>query len=224
MEIKLEKLDAVVFDMDGVIFDTERLALRSWQVVADRNGLGDVTETANKCIGRNTADTMKIFEEAYGSRVSIAELYEQGKQVMQNIIKTEGLPLKEGVAELLGFLKEQGIKIGLASSTKQSVVREELTQAGLVDYFSVIVGGDMIEHSKPEPDIYLLACEKLCAEPKRAACIEDSFNGVISGHRAGLGVIMVPDLLEPDEDILALVDVYKKSLTEVRDYLGGRES
>ena len=223
MDIKLSGLDAVVFDMDGVIFDSERLGLRSWQAVADRHGLGDISETAKKCIGRNTADTMKIFDEAYGDRVNVEELYEEAKVLMRDIIAKEGLPLKEGARELLGFLKEQGIKVGLASSTKQAVVKEELTAAGLIGYFSVIVGGDMIERSKPEPDIYLLACERLGAEPGKCVCIEDSFNGVISAHRAGLGVIMVPDMLMPTDEILSLVDVYKKSLSDVLDYLKGDE-
>ncbi len=215
MSFKFSDIDAVVFDMDGVIFDSESLGLRSWQIVADRYGLGDVSETSKKCIGRNTADTMKIFDEAYGDKVSIEALYEEGKIEMQKIIASEGLPLKSGVRELLDFLRAQGMRTGLASSTKQAMVKEELGSVGLLDYFSVVIGGDMIKLSKPEPEIYLLACEKLGVSPEKSVCIEDSYNGIISAHRAGLHTIMVPDLLAPTEDILKLVEVLKPSLDDV---------
>ena len=219
MKINNDELKAFVFDMDGVIFDSERLGLRCWQIVADRYDLGDITETAKKCIGRSTKDTMMIFDDAYGDRVSVEKLYTEAKTVMSELIEKEGLPLKTGVFELLGFLRESGIKLGLASSTSYNTVCAELKGAGLLDYFEVVVGGDMVEHSKPEPDIYLLACEKLEVSPENAACVEDSFNGIISASRAGLHTIMVPDMLMPTDEILKLVEIYKKSLGEVKEYL-----
>ncbi|MBR1422457.1 MAG: HAD family phosphatase [Ruminococcus sp.] len=219
MKFKLDDVRAFVFDMDGVIFDSERLGLRCWQIVADRYDLGDISEIAKKCIGRSTKDTMMIFDQAYGDKVSVENLYTEAKTVMGELIEKEGLPLKSGVFELLGFLKESGIKLGLASSTSYKTVCAELKGAGLLDFFEVVVGGDMIEHSKPEPDIYLLACEKLEVAPVNAACVEDSFNGIISASRAGLHTVMVPDMLIPTDEILKLVEVYKQSLGEVKTYL-----
>ena len=215
MDIKLRELDAVVFDMDGVIFDSERLGLRSWQAVADRHGLGDISETAKKCIGRNTADTMRIFDEAYGDRVSIEELYEEAKVLMRDIIAKEGLPLKEGARELLGFLKEQDIRVGLASSTKQAVVKDELTAAGLFGYFSVIVGGDMIKRSKPEPDIYLTAAKALDLASEQCIALEDSPNGIRSAYSAGCKAIMIPDLTQPDDEIKPMLYGCYASLSEL---------
>ena len=87
----------------------------------------------------------------------------------------------------------------MASSTRYSSVVNHLEEAGIKDYFSVIVTGDMVEHSKPKPDIYLLACEKLGVEPAKAYAVEDSYNGIRSAHAAGMKPVMVPDLLEPDE-------------------------
>ena len=114
---------------------------------------------------------MKIFDDAYGDKVSIEALYEEGKIEMQKIIASEGLPLKSGVRELLDFLRAQGMRTGLASSTKQAMVKEELGSVGLLDYFSVVIGGDMIKRSKPEPEIYLLACEKLGVSPESPSAL-----------------------------------------------------
>ena len=217
--MKLNELDAVVFDMDGVIFDTETIALRSWQDTADAHGLGDITETAMQCVGRSTVDTIKIFEEAYGDRVSIDELHIQCVERFKEIMETEGIPEKKGARELLEFLNERGAKVALASSTSYDTVVRELKDADLFKYFSVIVGGNMIEHSKPEPEIYLLACEKLGVDPARSAAVEDSRNGIISASRAGMYPFLVPDIIQPDEEMIKLSHKQFKDLLEVKAYL-----
>ena len=217
--MKLSEFDAIVFDMDGVIFDTETIALRSWQDTADAHNLGDITETAMKCVGRSTVDTLKIFEEAYGDRISIEQMHIECINRFNEIMQTEGLPVKLGAMELLEHLKANGIKVALASSTTYDRVVMELKDADLFKYFRVIVGGDMIEHSKPEPEIYLLACEKLGADPKRSAAVEDSRNGIISASRAGMMPFLVPDIIEPDEEMKQLAHKQFKDLLEVKDYL-----
>ena len=217
--MKLNELDAVVFDMDGVIFDTETIALRSWQDTADAHGLGDITETAMKCVGRSTVDTIKIFEEAYGDRVSIDEMHIQCIERFKEIMESEGIPVKKGARELLEFLNERGAKVALASSTSYDTVVRELKDADLFKYFSVIVGGNMIEHSKPEPEIYLLACEKLGVDPARSAAVEDSRNGIISASRAGMYPFLVPDIIQPDEEMIKLSHKQFKDLLEVKAYL-----
>ena len=217
--MKLSELDAIVFDMDGVIFDTETIALRSWQDTADAHNLGDITKTAMKCVGRSTVDTLKIFEEAYGDKVSIEAMHAECIERFNEIMQTEGLPVKLGARELLEHLKANGIKVALASSTTYDRVVMELKDADLFKYFRVIVGGDMIEHSKPEPEIYLLACEKLGADPKRSAAVEDSRNGIISASRAGMMPFLVPDIIEPDEEMKQLAHKQFKDLLEVKDYL-----
>jgi len=121
--------------------------------------------------------------------------------------------------EILTFLKENGYKIGLASSTSRHGVLGHVNRAGITDFFEVIVGGDMVEHSKPKPDIYLLACEKLGVKPENTIAIEDSPNGIRSAHAAGLKAVMVPDMIAPTPEIEALL--YKKfdSLLGVRAML-----
>ena len=217
--MKLNELDAVVFDMDGIIFDTETIALRSWQDAADAHGLGDISETAMKCVGRSTVDTLKIFEAAYGDKVSIEQMYIECITRFKEIIQTEGMPIKKGARELLEFLKQSGAKVALASSTSYETVVAELKDADLFKYFRVIVGGDMIKNSKPEPEIYLLACEKLGADPKKSAAVEDSRNGIISASRAGMYPFLVPDIIEPDEEMLKLSHKKFADLFDVKEYL-----
>lgn len=219
--MKLSELEAVVFDMDGVIFDTETMALRSWQDAADAHGIGDITETAMKCVGRSTVDTLQIFERAYGDRVDIGQMHVECVARFKELIQTEGIPIKKGARELLSYLNENGAKVALASSTKFEAVVSELKDADLFQYFSVIIGGDMIEHSKPEPDIYLLACKKLGADPTKSAAIEDSRNGIISASRAGMLPLLVPDIIQPDEEMLRLCHKKFDDLFEVKAYFEG---
>lgn len=130
------------------------------------------------------------------------------------------LPVKPGVYELFDFLKKNNYKIGLASSTRKEVVTLQMKQVGLLPFFDVLVCGDMVQNSKPHPEIYLKACELLGAAPSSCFAVEDSFNGIRSAHGAGMKTIMVPDLLTPDEEITALL--YKKcdSLLDVKEFLG----
>ena len=121
--------------------------------------------------------------------------------------------------EILEWLKGSGYKVGLASSTRSESVLNHLKQAEMEDYFSVVVTGDMIEHSKPRPDIYLLACSRLGVEPEQAYAIEDSPNGVRSAHAAGMWTIMVPDMIAPNEEMRRLSRVILKDMTEVMAYL-----
>lgn len=217
--INIKELDGIIFDMDGVIFDSEQIGLRCWVMIGERYGLENVEQTARRCIGRSTVDSMQIFEDAYGDRVSIPKLYKEGKVLFHEIMEKEGLPLKSGAKKLLEWLSGNGVKVGLASSTSYNVVVEELKASGLIDHFSVIVGGDMVEHSKPQPDIYLLACEKLGVRPEFTAAVEDSRNGIISAHRAGMKPLLVPDLIEPDEEMLKLAEKKFGSLDELLDEL-----
>lgn len=219
MNWNLQNIDGIIFDMDGVIFDTESLGLRSWQALADKYNLGDIRQNAMKCIGRSTTDTIKILEECYGNIVSVNNLYNECRVLFQKFIKEEGMPLKPGAAELLSFLKENGVKVGLASSTSYKTVVSQLTDAGLISYFQVIVGGDMIENSKPKPDIYLLACKKLDVRPEKTVSVEDSLNGIKSAYSAGMIPVMVPDLIKPDDKIRSMTNDVMDSLLDVLAYI-----
>ena len=119
----------------------------------------------------------------------------------------------------MAYLKDNGIKTALASSTSSASVLREIVGAGLEKYFDQIVCGDMVERSKPAPDIWLEALRRLGVDAADAAAIEDSFNGVRSAKAAGLYTIMVPDLVQPDDEIRALADQVFPSLKEVLEFI-----
>lgn len=193
--------EAVIFDMDGVIFDSETLVFRCWNVVAEKYGVKDVEKVCTECLGINAVETKEIFLRHYGSDFPYDEYKKEMAELFHKSAAEGGLKLKTGVVELLTFLKEQNYKIALASSTRRAVVEAELTGAGIIQYFDEIICGDMVKKSKPEPDIYLKAAEKIDVSPDKCYAIEDSYNGIRSAHRAGMAVIMVPDMLPVNEEM-----------------------
>jgi len=194
----------VVFDMDGVIIDSERLIIRCWEKIAPTHGMENVREMCVRCIGINRRETNRMFQEHYGSRVNIEEVRSEMEALFRQECETNGVPPKPYAKELLAYLKKQGYHLGLASSTDQRIIRQELGQIGLLDYFEVVIGGDMIQRGKPQPDIFLEACRQLGADPQKTYVVEDSINGIRAAHAAGTIPLMVPDLLTPPEEICAM--------------------
>lgn len=217
----LENIDGIIFDMDGVILDTEALSMRCWKRIGEGHGLENVEHNIRLCIGRSTKDSMEIIRNAYGDKVDIKALYAESRQTLREAFQREGIPVKEGAAELIRWLHEKGVRVGLASSTSYDTVVREMEQIGLIDCFEVIIGGDMVGNSKPQPDIYLLACERLGTDPKNTLAVEDSRNGIISARAAGMIPVLIPDLIEPDEEMLKKSHVKLNSLTELKDKLLG---
>ena len=210
---------AVVFDMDGVIFDTERLVIEFWKEVAKKHNIPNVEHTCIQCLGTNRVRTREIFLENYGADFPYDPYRAEVTELFNTHYKGVPLPTKPGVRELLSYLQAQDIKVGLASSTAQHLVRDEIGTAGLLPYFQTLVCGDMVEHSKPAPDIFLKACEILNADPTKSIAIEDSFNGIRSAHCAGMTPIMVPDQVQPTDEIRALAFHVMPSLLDVLNWL-----
>ena len=210
---------AVVFDMDGILFDTERVCQDSWIEVAKRRGLPGMEEIFPRCIGLNSRGTRQIVLEAYGEDFDYENFRAEASVWYWNYIETNGLPLMQGAEFLLRWLKSSGWKLGLASSTRRPTVLKNLELSGFSDYFSVVVTGDMVEYSKPRPEIYLLACRELGVKPEEAYAIEDSPNGIRSAHAAGMRPLMVPDMIAPDEEMENLSFRIFKDLNQVLAYL-----
>ncbi len=211
----------IIFDMDGVLIDSERLYDRAWrQVSADMN-LPDVDDCLTQCVGRNSRDTSVILMERYGPTFNADLFRDEIRAAFAAIVETEGLPLKPGTIELLDWLRTQGWPLALATSTGRQSAERHLKSVGLFDYFSTIITGDMVSVGKPAPDIYLLAAEKIGASPQDCIAIEDSPNGVKSAYTAGLKTILVPDMLDPDPEIRQLALRVFPSLVEVKTFLEG---
>lgn len=215
--------NAIIFDMDGVLFDTERMSCECWEEVAEAMRLGDLSEGVKGCIGRSQRDSEILMQELYGEDFPFEEFHTTVCTLMKQRIAEEGIPLKEGVKEILDYLTQKGYIIGLASSTGKKSVMENLDQTGLTHYFKAVVTGDMVKHSKPEPDIYLKACEELGVTPVNAVAIEDSLNGIRASYRAGMKPVMIPDMIEPTPEIEAMLYGKFYSLLDVVEYLKKRE-
>ena len=213
-------MKTIVFDMDGVIFDTENCYMICWKEVARKHQLKDIETVVRACMGTNIEKTRQIVEQYLGKDIDAEEFLNE-TFILFNEKYGENIPIKEGVFELLSYLKENNYKIGLASSTNRKVVVRELTNAHLISYFDVIVGGDMVQASKPEPDIYLKACQQLNEKPENCYAIEDSYNGIRSAYNGHLHAIMVPDLVEPNEEMKEKAEYICPNLLSVIDILKG---
>lgn len=215
----MKDFDAVIFDMDGVIFDSERLVILCWKVVAEKYGIENIEEACRECLGLNREAAKEKMLLRYGADFPYDEYKKEMSDLFHSRYSGGRLPLKTGVVELLTYLKEQGIAVALASSTRSEVVLAELRDGGILPFFDKVICGDMVKRSKPAPDIYLKACEELQVEPERAYAIEDSYNGIRAAHSGGLRPIMVPDLAEPTEEMRELAEVILPDLVEVRKVL-----
>ena len=153
-------IDTVIFDMDGVIFDSEILVLQAWKEVAERHGIAGVEAACHECLGTNSVVSKGVFLKHYGEDFPYEEYKAEMAKVFFSHASGGKLAKKPGVEELLKYLKAKGFKIGLASSTREALVRSEISDGGLLGYFDQIIGGDMVERSKPEPDIFLEACRR----------------------------------------------------------------
>lgn len=210
---------AVVFDMDGVIFDSERAVMQCWKEVASRHNIPDIEKAILACTGTTMVRTREIMLNLYGADFPYDEYARESSAIFHSRYDGGRLPMKPGVKELLTFLKEHNKKIALASSTRQQVVTDELRDAGIIEYFDRIICGDMVSRSKPAPDIFLKACEELNISPSDSYAIEDSYNGIRAARAGGLHPIMVPDLLPADEEMQSLAEIILPSLTSVIEYL-----
>ena len=215
----MREFDAVIFDMDGVIFDSEKLVMACWKVVADKYQIPDIEDACRECLGINAAATVEKMHARYGADFPYETYKKEMSELFHSQFDNGRLPMKPGVVELLQALKANNKRIALASSTREAIVKQELRDAGILQYFDQVVCGDMVKRSKPAPDIFEKACECLGVSVKRAYAVEDSYNGIRSAHAAGLHAIMVPDLAEETREMEQLTECILPSLHDVRDYL-----
>jgi len=210
--------DAVVFDMDGVIFDSERAVMDCWIELADKYDIKDITTPYYACVGVTMARTREIMLETYGQDFPYDEYAKEASVMYHTKYDGGRLPMKPGLRELLEYLRNNNIKIALASSSRRTTVVNQLRDAHIDEYFDAVICGDMVERSKPAPDIFLKACSEIGVEPERACGIEDSYNGIRALHAGNMHAIMVPDLLPATDEMKQLAEVILDDLFQVIDY------
>lgn len=212
-------IKAVVFDMDGLMFDTERLTIKAWDYAGEKLGVGKMGYMVFKTLGMTIESSRKVFKQHFGDSFSEENLLKYTGQFFSDYYEQYGTPTKEGLYELLNYLKEKNYKIGVATSTRKPSALKHFERTNITSYFDAIVCGDMIEHGKPAPDIYLMASSFLNIEPSECIALEDSPNGITSAFRAGLNPIMIPDLIQPDDNINKMLFRKFTSLLEVIELL-----
>jgi len=217
-----EQVQAVIFDMDGVIFDSERLVIECWQVVAEKHNVPDIVEICMRVQGNNREETGRRFREKYGKGFPYEVYKKEVSALFRQLYGGGRLPLKPGVVEILEELKRKRVPLALASSTRTDIVKLELDEAHLLPYFDAVLGGDMAPRSKPEPDIFLAAAAALQVEPKNCYVLEDSYNGIRAAYRAGMHPIMVPDMQQPTEEIRKLAEIIADNLLTALEFLRKR--
>ena len=210
---------AVIFDMDGVIFDTERVYLEIWQSVFEKYGYKMTKELYVNVMGTGRKNVIKTFLENFGDDLPIEKMYEEKDNQLFYIIENQGIPLKKGVKELFSMLKEKNYKIALATSAKRERVEKQIKDKWLKESFDAIVCGDDVEKGKPSPDIFLKAAKKIDVEPENCFVVEDSPAGIKAAFSGGMKGIHVEDLKAADEDILKYCEKNFKNLQEIKEYL-----
>ncbi len=216
MHEQLSAISAVIFDMDGLMLDTETLAREAWFDTMREFGITLTDAIYLSVLGTTGARTRQIFTEAYGNHIPIDQMYARKQEWLDAAVREGRVRVKPGLIELLDYLDAHGIPKAVGSSTARSLVLKKLGAVGLADRFSVIVGGDEVDHGKPAPDIFLCCAELLAVSPSNCLVLEDSDNGVRAAYAAGMHCIMVPDLKQPADDVSALAEKVVISLYDAQ--------
>lgn len=212
-------MNAVIFDMDGVLIDTEKHLIECWIEASRLHGFTMKREEAYLLRSLTAKLAKPLLHEIYGPDFDYVTVRETRKKLMEERLAEVGIERKPGVVEALEYLKKAGYKIAIATATDSERAKGYLAQVGILDYFDFVISANMVEIGKPMPDIYLYACEKIKELPQNCFAVEDSPNGVTSAYRAGMKVIMVPDLTEPDEETSKMLYAKIDSLSNLYKFV-----
>ena len=211
-------INGVIFDMDGLMFDTERMWASFWEPALARLGLPykeGLDAAARGTAGETLQNVVRSF---YGPDCNAQAIVESLHQVADEAFR-KPVPKKPGLDELLAWLDARHIPMAVASSSRMDIIQRNLDNWGMRSYFSVLASGQQVARSKPDPEIFLLAAQKLGTAPAHTLVLEDSFNGVRAGEAGGFVTVMVPDLLPADAEMRSLYTAECRSLHEVRQLL-----
>ncbi|WAA13350.1 HAD family hydrolase [Fervidibacillus halotolerans] len=209
----MKHLQLAIFDMDGLLFDTERIHFRAFQRTAKKLGFDFTFDTYLKVVGVTDEKGKEILKEIYGENSAILNAFDLYQGEVERIIQEEGIPVKPGVDRLLDTLDEKHIKKCIASSSRPEVIERNIKLTGLFDRFDFYISGTEVKHGKPSPDIFLEALNRANVQPEHALVLEDSYHGLQAAVNAGIRCIIIPDLIEPNDEM-------KDKAYRIFDHLG----
>ncbi|MEM7257052.1 MAG: HAD family phosphatase [Pseudomonadota bacterium] len=207
--------DAVIFDMDGLLIDTETYSLRGFEHAVTTHGLQDLKEVFVSLVGTNERHHTDTLQRELSHLVDPVAFRQTWVDHYIELTTKHTIPLLSGVRETLVWLHMHSVKTAVATSSTTSAAEKKLRDTEIRDFFHAVVCGDQVENSKPHPDIYLKAGQSINADMSRSIGLEDSVNGVKSAHAAGLNVIQVPNVVPPSDELLALGVTVCDSMNDV---------
>ena len=219
IHMKDRTIRGVIFDQDGLLFDTERLSAEAWDMAGDELGFHLQESFLCTIRGANAQDAARRFGEVFGEAFDFWKLRERKQEHFLRMLRERDMPVKPGAYELLAYLKENNYKVALATASSREYSVENLKRAGIESFFSYMVTGDMVKQAKPNPEIFWKASKLMEEKPAHCLILEDSINGVEAGIQGGFVTMMVPDLTQPEEKLRQRLNRVCGSLLEVRDWL-----
>ena len=197
-------VSGIIFDMDGVLIDSERQSNEGWLWAAEQLGVDMPMWLIDSFKGAPAELCCKFFDDYYKGAIDYWEAKELRTQHVYKIRETEGIPVKNGVKDIFEYIRNNGLKCAVATSTRRESAEKTLHEIGVWDYLDAVVYGDEVERGKPEPDIFLRAAKAIGVNPSEAVVVEDSINGIKAGYAADMRVVHIPDTIAIDDDIRKL--------------------
>lgn len=197
-------VSGIIFDMDGVLIDSERQSNEGWLWAAGQLGVDMPMWLIDSFKGAPAELCCKFFDDYYKGVIDYWEAKELRTQHVYKIRETEGIPVKKGVNDIFEYIRNNGLKCAVATSTRRESAEKTLHEIGVWDYLDAVVYGDEVERGKPEPDIFLRAAKAIGVNPSEAVVVEDSINGIKAGYAADMRVVHIPDTIAIDDDIRKL--------------------
>ncbi len=216
-------VEGVIFDMDGLMFDTEPLWTDAWYIVLPEFGIPEVPPALPDAMRGSSGETSyRIMRSFIGEDADAPAIWARMKEEVHKMLE-RGVVKKPGLDELLAFLAEHDVPMAIASSSPHTIIEMDLNNAGVRDFFTYIVSGEDVERAKPDPQVFQVAAERMGTEATKTLVLEDSLNGVRAGAAGSFITVMVPDMIAPTDEIRALYTRECKDLFEVRDLLAAGE-